>query len=83
MFLPNVNLIINIGFGEGATNTVSTKNPWINLPTQPMVFPLQHPEFIIRDSLADAFTQNSVFNANLKFRLGRKLKKVFKNYKFQ
>jgi hypothetical protein len=81
--LPNVNLISNIGFGEGATNTVSTKNPWINLPTQPMAFPLQHPEFIIRDSLADAFTQTSVFKPNLKFRLGRKIKKVFKNYQFQ
>jgi hypothetical protein len=81
--LPNVNLISNIGFGEGATNTISTKNPWINLPTESMNFPLQHPEFIIRDSMADKFTQDSVFKPNFKFRLGRKLKKVFKNYKFQ
>lgn len=81
--LPNVNLISNIGFGEGATHTLSTKNPWINLPTQSISFPLQHPKFIIRDSIADKFTQDSVFKPNLKFRLGRKLKKVFKNYKFQ
>lgn len=81
--LPNVNLISNIGFGEGATHTASTKNPWLNLPTQAMSFPLQHPEFIIRDSVADKFTQDSVFKPNLKFRLGRKLKKVFKNYQFQ
>ncbi len=81
--LPNVNLISNIGFGEGATHTVSTKNPWINLPTQSMSFPLQHPQFVIRDSIADAFSQNSVFNPNLKFRIDRKIKSIFKNHKFQ
>ena len=78
--LPNVNLISNIGFGEGATHTVSTKNPWINLPTQPMSFPLQHPQFVIRDSIADKFTQDSVFNATLKNRLIRKLRNIVKTY---
>jgi hypothetical protein len=72
--LPNVNLISNIGFGEGATHTVSSQNPFINLPTQSMNFPLQHPEFMIRDSLADAFTQSTMFNASLEFRIQRKLK---------
>jgi hypothetical protein len=72
--LPNVNLISNIGFGEGATHTVSTKNPWLNLPTQAMNFPLQHPEFIIRDRLADAFTQSTMYDPSLEFRIQRKLK---------
>jgi hypothetical protein len=71
--LPNVNLISNIGFGEGATHTTSTKNPFINLPTQSMTFPLKHPEFIIRDRFADAFTQSTMFNASLEFRIKRKL----------
>jgi hypothetical protein len=78
--LPNVNLISNIGFGEGATHTVSTKNPWINLPTQSMNFPLQHPQFVIRDSIADKFTQDSVFNATLKNRLILKLRNMVKTY---
>ena len=78
--LPNVNLISNIGFGEGATHTVSTKNPWINLPTQSISFPLQHPQFVIRDSIADKFTQDSVFNATLKNRLIRKLRNMVKTY---
>jgi hypothetical protein len=78
--LPNVNLISNIGFGEGATHTVSMKNPWINLPTQPMSFPLRHPQFVIRDSIADKFTQDSVFNATLKNRLIRKLRNMVKTY---
>ena len=78
--LPNVNLISNIGFGEGATHTVSTKNPWINLPTQSISFPLQHTQFVIRDSIADKFTQDSVFNATLKNRLIRKLRNMVKTY---
>lgn len=78
--LPNVNLISNIGFGEGATHTVSTKNPWIDLPTQTMNFPLQHPQFVIRDGIADKFTQDSVFNATFKNRLIRKLKNIVKTY---
>ncbi len=72
-----------MGLVKGQPIRLSTKNPWLNLLTQTMSFPLQHPKFIIRDSIADQFTQNSVFNANLKFRLGRKIKKVFKNYQFQ
>ena len=71
--LPNDNLISNIGVGEGATHTASTKNPWINLPTQAMNFPLQHPEFIIRDSVADAFTQSTMYDPSLGFRIKRKL----------
>jgi len=79
--LPNVNLISNIGFGEGATHTVSTKNPFINLSTQPMNFPLQHPKFIIRDKFADAFTQSTMFNASLEFRIKRKLKLLINLFK--
>ena len=78
--LPNVNLISNIGFGEGATHTVSSKNPFINLPTQSMNFPLQHPQFVIRERMADKFTQDSVFHATLKNRLIRKLKNIVKAY---
>ena len=72
--LPNVNLISNIGFGEDATHTTSTKNPFINLPTQSMDFPLRHPQFVIRDRINDAFTQSTMFDPSLKFRIGRKLK---------
>ena len=78
--LPNVNLISNIGFGEGATHTVSSKNPFINLPTQSMNFPLQHPQFVIRERMADKFTHDSVFHATLKNRLIRKLKNIVKAY---
>jgi hypothetical protein len=72
--LPNVNLVSNIGFGEDATHTTSTKNPFINLPTQSMDFPLRHPQFVIRDRINDAFTQSTMFDPSLKFRVERKLK---------
>lgn len=72
--LPNVNLISNIGFGDGATHTFSPNNPFINLATQAMSFPLQHPEFIIRDSMADQFTQSTMYDPSLEFRIKRKLK---------
>jgi hypothetical protein len=72
--LPNVNLISNIGFGDGATHTFNANNPFSNLPTQSMNFPLQHPPFIIRDSLADAFTQSTMYDPSLEFRIKRKLK---------
>jgi len=38
-----------------------------------MNFPLQHPEFIIRDSVADAFTQSTMYDPSLGFRIKRKL----------
>jgi hypothetical protein len=59
--LPNINLVSNIGFDKGGTHTSDTKSPFANLPTIPMQFRLKHPPFIIRDSMADHFTQKSHF----------------------
>jgi hypothetical protein len=47
--LPGVNLISNMGFGERATHT-RRPNDWrANLPTSELGFPLQHPQFMVRD----------------------------------
>jgi hypothetical protein len=40
--LPAVNLISNIGFGPDATHTRKV-DPFADLPTQPLAFPLKHP----------------------------------------
>ncbi len=40
--LPSVNLVTNIGFGEGATHTTEA-DPRFILPAQSMDFPLRHP----------------------------------------
>jgi hypothetical protein len=53
--VPNVNLISNIGFGADATHTRS-RDGMANLPTRAMQFPLQHPQHVIRNTLADRFT---------------------------
>ncbi|HWO43946.1 MAG TPA: glycosyltransferase family 2 protein [Candidatus Eisenbacteria bacterium] len=50
---PSVNLIKNIGFGEGATNTTSLDDTRATVPAKPISFPLIHPPAVARDALAD------------------------------
>lgn len=59
--LPNVNLVSNIGFDDGGTHNRYRKNPYANLPTEALSFPLRHPPFVIRDRQADRFTQANQF----------------------
>jgi hypothetical protein len=59
--LPNVNLVSNIGFDDGGTHNRYRKNPYANMPTEALSFPLRHPPFIIRDCQADRFTQSDQF----------------------
>ncbi|BAZ53539.1 methyltransferase FkbM [Nostoc sp. NIES-4103] len=73
--LSNTNLISNIGFGLEATHTL-TENPFANLPVEAVDFPLNHPPFMIRDDVADHFTQNTLYDPNLKLRIKRKIKKL-------
>ena len=51
---PNVNLISNIGFGPEATHT-HVVGIHANMPTEPMPFPLVHPNFVLQDPDADRF----------------------------
>ncbi len=59
--LPNVNLVSNIGFDDGGTHNRYSKNPYANIPTEALSFPLRHPPFVIRDRQADRFTQANQF----------------------
>jgi hypothetical protein len=61
--LPNVNLVSNIGFGEGATHTLRKSNPFAALSTNEIQFPLRHPPYVIRDERADRFTQATMFRS--------------------
>ena len=74
--LPNVNLVSNIGFGTEGTHTTIDRNPFANLPTAKMRFPLQHPPYIIRDARADEFTQKTLFKTSVVGRLVKKAQKV-------
>jgi hypothetical protein len=72
---PEVNLVSNIGFGEGATHTVAATGV-INLPVAEMEFPLLHPPFLVRNREADQFNFTHVFadeRPRLYPRLKRKL----------
>ncbi len=69
--LPSVNLVSNIGFNGGGTHTIR-KNLLANLPVYSIIFPLQHPSFMIRDYQSDDFTENLIFRRDLISRLRRK-----------
>jgi hypothetical protein len=56
VILPNVNLVSNIGFGESATHTTKT-NILAQLEAGPIKFPLLHPPFMLRDCVADRYTE--------------------------
>jgi hypothetical protein len=51
--VPNVNLIENIGFGEDATHTLSTRDKRAENKAGSMPLPLKHPDFMIRDVKSD------------------------------
>ncbi|MEM9283398.1 MAG: hypothetical protein AAGA96_16365 [Verrucomicrobiota bacterium] len=51
--VPSRNLVKNIGFGEGATNTISNKSHHRDLRSCNLTFPLVHPAVVAHDSTAD------------------------------
>jgi hypothetical protein len=56
--LPQVNLVSNLGFGDGATHTIDVVDNYANIPVEQQHFPLIHPPFVIRNSQADRFFDN-------------------------
>jgi hypothetical protein len=68
--LPQVNLVTNIGFGEAATHTVSSDNPWNQMSSEDINFPLVHPPFLIRDARSDAFTHSNHFKISSTYQYG-------------
>lgn len=56
--LPNNNLISNIGFGADATRTKEKNDKRVNMKTCGMDFPLKHPSFMVRNVVADKFTND-------------------------
>ena len=61
--VPKVNLIRNIGFGEGATHTTENSHPRANLATQSLDFPLRHPLYVCRDPLLDGAGLDLMYGA--------------------
>ncbi len=59
--IPNVNLISNIGFGPDAQHT-KEKTKCLEMKTDSMMFPISHPPYILRDSVADYITEKTIFS---------------------
>lgn len=77
---PSVNLVSNIGFGAGATNTVNEASSLSNMPTAEMPFPLKHPPFMMADVEADNLFHEKfiISNADLLSRLKAKASRMLK-----
>lgn len=58
--LPAVNLVSNIGFSDEATHTRG-RDRYADMGVEAVGLPLRHPPFMIRDAIADAFTQSTMF----------------------
>jgi hypothetical protein len=59
--LPNINLVSNIGFGNDATHT-KVQSDLVKLDSFNINFPLSHPSFVLRDSIADNRTELNFFS---------------------
>lgn len=75
--IPNVNLISNIGFTADATHTNKVNLQLANMKVEAMDFPLQHPDFMIRDTHADDFTQNYSYDRSVRVIIQQKIKYFF------
>lgn len=63
--LPNVNLVSNIGFDGDATHTTSKDNANSKIPVFNLSFPLKHPNWMIRDDVADRWTDLNVVGTSI------------------
>ncbi len=72
--IPSGNLVGNIGFGNHATHTLGSHNPWMDMQTQEMAFPLKHPPYLFPDAAADKKTQEAVFREHLLAPVKKRLK---------
>jgi hypothetical protein len=73
--LPTQNLVSNIGFGKEATHT-KKESKLSRRETFEVEFPLQHPEFMIRDTQADSFTDSYVYECQLHQRILNRISRL-------
>ena len=65
--LPGVNLISNIGFRNSGTHTRG-KSIFANLESKGIAFPLSHPPYLFRDTVADKINDRSLFSSSRLYR---------------
>ena len=69
--LPQVNLVSNIGFSLDATHTIDPFSRDAKRPTECMTWPLIHPDFVMRNELADAYTDSKHYHTSPHWHLAR------------
>jgi hypothetical protein len=74
---PSTNLISNIGFSSQATHTTEKNCKFDSMPIQPMLFPMQHPDCIIRSEDLDDFIERNLFSQTIPKRAIAKIKNMF------
>jgi hypothetical protein len=75
----NVNLVTNIGFGEGATNTSEAGSIFANLAAKEISFPLQHPQFMVPDRTSELRVFKKKFHVPITLKLDRAIRRYLKN----
>ena len=63
IILPEMNLISNIGFGDNGAHSKG-KAVLANLESKPVIFPLAHPPYVVRNALADRLTGKRHFGSS-------------------
>ncbi|HEY4348939.1 MAG TPA: hypothetical protein VGM80_15275 [Gaiellaceae bacterium] len=64
--VPGRNLVSNLGFGDGATNTRAEYRGFFSeIPAVPIGSPLRHPSQVERDVEVDAYLEQILFSGNL------------------
>jgi hypothetical protein len=73
--VPSVNLVANIGFGEGATHTIGVDARYM-LPATPIEFPLSHPSSFIPKRSLDKHRVQDMLPQSIFQRLMMRTKRV-------
>jgi hypothetical protein len=68
---PSVNLVTNIGFGEGATHLRNANHPFAEIPAESMEFPLRHPPRVEVDDRVDRAMWDVVIERFMRARRSR------------
>lgn len=79
--VPNVNLVTNLGWGPGATNTLDPKHIAANIPARPLEA-IVHPTFVLPDLEADEFEVRHFFLLPLHKRAINRVKMALRLLRF-
>jgi hypothetical protein len=61
--VPGKNLVVNMGFGQGATHTHKADRMGFEWILEEIEFPLKHPEFVLADKQRDVKSFNRVYSS--------------------